>query len=187
MARDHINPHSGRLVRKDPITGCEVLSSLDPEMLEMMGRVYVEMDKESEEEARRYLTDTKYAQQFVDEAVGEDFTIPLRVKKVINASVGQTMNESSTEIIFEEERTGKKYIASCWHSYGSFYEPPDGGCEVEDLQAKVTGMEGYIDRFIHGPVGMKNVKIPPKEAEIQRRKAILSREINTVNKLRKFL
>jgi hypothetical protein len=133
MARDYINPQTGRLTRKDPITGVPVISPLDPEMLEMTGRAMAAISDEAEEEARRYLSDKKYAQAFVDQIILEEHRIP--IKTVINATVKSGMNESSTEILFQSnELHPKKYKASCFSSYGSFYEPPDGGCEIEEVQ-----------------------------------------------------
>jgi hypothetical protein len=182
---------SGHWERKDPITGVWVLSPFDPYALEMTAEAGMKMAEESENE-RKKLMESREAQKFVDNVVADLHKV--HVEKPIHASVKESFRESSTELIFDgidydsHDTDTKRFVAACWSTTGSFYEPPDGECTLEPLKEKVANLDGYIYDFVNRPLKGHPTPWPPvDEKEKKRRETIIRDRIKEADRLRQFL
>jgi len=165
--RDRVR-EDGRIVRTDPITGVEVLSPLDPEIMEMTISTMQEMEKEAEEYSKR-LRDPAKALKAIREYVPppgdyiepEDVAIrDATIERVVYASYGEGFGGSEIEIIFIGSVAGKRdvYRVTAYETRGSFYEPPDGDFEWDTLDGYIEWLERFDARLKNG-LTMKDRKL----------------------------
>jgi len=152
------------MTRKDPITGCTVLTQPEFWQAEALhegkGRSGGELATEfaAELEADRQQCEDRYrdpavALETLRQAVEQQnddadvrLPLPVEVREVLDAGVGQSFRESSTGLrarALREDGVEDIIEFHSWHSSGSFHEPPDGDAYVtwENLDDKGEPIE----------------------------------------------
>lgn len=204
----------GKVMRKHPIYGVEVISPNDPEMMNMMSEVYQELETDSQNQESMYMNNPEQVEKTIREMFTDDNTdindeyyniLKVKITKMISVKINDGFRDSFIRFIFDgilNNNTQRIIVESHYYS-GSFYEPPDEEHEWDILENILKYLKTRIEEFttpkpdrgfldnskprINGTATFSPITTQEQyDMEKKRLEHIIRKDINRFNELSKY-